>query len=145
MFLDKVTSMVTGVFNATLKSYATQKVNNKLTQLSKIYKQEGYFKEKRHEHKQFNMKLNPKAAVDGNTKSYDEIIDEKKCKPADTVDIRAAEEKFGKKIVVDTCDENGKVIKSDKTAGIFINISSLICLSNVEAVVMFCPVLPTKK
>ena len=123
-FLEKVTSMITGVFNATLKSYATQKVNNRLTNLSKIYKQQGYFKEKRHEHKQFTMQVNPKAMIDpSNGKSCDEILNEREGKPADAVDIRAAEEKLGKKIIVDTCDENGKIIKSDKSAGGYISFT----------------------
>ena len=53
MFVDKLSSVASGGFTSTMRGFAMAKVHQKMTTLSKMHSQEGYFRRKRHEHKQF--------------------------------------------------------------------------------------------
>ena len=82
------------------------------------------FREKRHEHRQFyaekhgDFKQQPPPSLSRKTeRSVDDIIAEKEGKPSDLTDIVAIEKKIGKKVVVDTYDENGKLVKTSETPG----------------------------
>ena len=115
MFVDKLSTVASGGFTATMRGFAMAKVHQKMTTLSKMHNQEGYFRQKRHEHKQFLTEKH--GDFKASEKSVDAIISEKKDKPADATDLVALDTKLGKKIVVDTYDENGTKIKSDSSKG----------------------------
>ena len=115
MFVDKLSSVASGGFTSTVRGFAMAKVHQKMTTLSKMHSQEGYFRQKRHQHKQFFTEKHGDFKT--SEKSVDAIIAEKKGKPADATDLVALEKKLGKRIVVDTYDEHGKKIKSDSSGG----------------------------
>ena len=114
-FVDKLSTVASGGFTSTMRGFAMAKVHQKMTTLSKMHSQEGYFRQKRHEHKQFLTEKH--SDFKASEKSADAIISEKKGKPADATDLVALEKKLGKKIVVETYDENGKILKSDSSKG----------------------------
>ena len=115
MFAEKITSVACGSFTSTLRSFAMQKMQKKMTSLTNLHKQEGYFREKKHQYKQFTSEKFKDFKP--SNKTVDEIISEKEGKPADTTDLAALEKKLGKKVIVDTYDERGNKIKSDATTG----------------------------
>ena len=115
MFVDKLSSVASGGFTSTMRGFAMAKVHQKMTTLSKMHSQEGYFRQKRHEHKQFFTEKHDDFKT--SEKSVDLIISEKKGKPADATDLVALEKELGKRIVVETYDEHGKKIKSDSSGG----------------------------
>ena len=82
-----------------------------------------FFREKRHEHRQFHAERHgdfnqQSSSLSRKTeRSVDDIIAEKEGKPSDLTDIVAIQKKIGKKVVVDTYDENGKLVKTSETPG----------------------------
>ena len=116
-FVSKMVSTSCVFVNSTLKTLTMNKINNAMSSVTKIQKTEGYFREKRKQHKLFHTKNNNGSSKDSsNSAAISEIIKSKEGNPSDEIDIIAIEKLTKKTVVIDTYDENGKLIKQDKTA-----------------------------
>ena len=110
-FHQRVTYLSTNLVNDTVKSYAMNGVNKAVSSISNLKKNEEYFREKRHQHKMFHNKTNKMENTE--VISKEKIINDKKGKPNDEIDLKALQKYTNKTIVIETYDEKGNLIKVD--------------------------------
>ena len=114
-FHQRVTSVSTSLVNDTMKSFAMNKVNKTISEVTKLHKNEGYFREKKHDHKMFHTEAKKKE-VDRNKDTKKGIIEGKEGKPCDHIDLRALDDHTNKAIVIEVYDEKGKKVKEDRSS-----------------------------
>jgi hypothetical protein len=109
MFVERMTAAASGLVGSALKPFATYKVEQAMSKLTKIHQHEEYFKSKRHQNKMLFKKAPTREKT--NT-SKDDIIKEMMQGPSNEIDIRALQKETGKKVVIETFDEKGKKINT---------------------------------
>ena len=76
-FVSKMVSVFCGFVNSTLKTFTMNKINQAVSSVTKIQKNEGYFREKRKQHKIFHAERKCGVAYKSDTMTIENIIKEK--------------------------------------------------------------------
>ena len=118
---SKLKTLLKNVINGSVKPIAMGKVNNYVqTKVTKKYDNEGYFRAKQMKHKQNQVgkgKTNSKQEINGQKQDVnfkEKFINAKVGLEADEMDVKSISNKTGKKILIETVDENGKILSVDE-------------------------------